>query len=103
MNTERMINELRHAASNLDRDPLLVERERTHGDFTRTAMLSQQFKRMFRQELQGLTSLDPRQAEALDMIAVKLARILSGDVMARDHWDDLAGYSKLGSEACERK
>ena len=39
------------------------------------------------------------------MIALKLSRILSGQSNFKDHWDDIAGYAKLGSEACteERK
>jgi len=38
---------------------------------------------------------------ALHMIYVKIARILSGQASHRDHWDDIAGYAKLGSEACD--
>jgi hypothetical protein len=41
------------------------------------------------------------QIEALDMIALKLSRILSGQANFKDHWDDIAGYAKLGAEACE--
>jgi hypothetical protein len=52
---------------------LLVARESTHGDFVVTSV----------------------QHEALDGIAVKLARILSGDPYHRDHWLDLAGYIDL--------
>jgi hypothetical protein len=35
------------------------------------------------------------QREALDQIAVKLARILSGDPTCADDWRDLAGYAWL--------
>jgi len=41
-------------------------------------------------------SLSDEQAEALEMIAVKIARILSGDPEYPDHWDDVIGYAKLG-------
>ena len=34
------------------------------------------------------------------MIALKLSRILSGQSNFKDHWDDIAGYAKLASEAC---
>jgi hypothetical protein len=42
---------------------------------------------------------DKRQREALDYIAGKLARILSGQPGYADHWDDIAGYAKL---ACHK-
>ena len=35
------------------------------------------------------------------MIALKLSRILSGQANFKDHWDDISGYAKLASEACE--
>jgi hypothetical protein len=35
------------------------------------------------------------QAESLEMIAVKLARILCGDPEYLDHWADVVGYAKL--------
>lgn len=87
-------------AQNFDRDPLLQEREKTHGDYRRVAHLAQQLKMLFRKNAQGKDVLDPRQAESLDMIAVKLARILCGNHNEPDHWADLAGYAKLAEEAC---
>lgn len=41
-------------------------------------------------------SLLPFQREALDLIATKISRILTGDPFAPDHWDDIAGYAHLG-------
>ena len=38
----------------------------------------------------------PEQQEALDAIAVKMARICCGDQNYPDHWDDIAGYALLG-------
>lgn len=81
------------------RDPLLVEREKTHGDFRITAQVAQQLKASFKTiHYQGLSA--PHK-EALDMIATKLARILSGNPNEKDHWLDLAGYAKLGMEYCD--
>jgi len=77
------------------RDPLLRERQQTHGDFGVTAGISQALKR----ELAGAELSDVHR-ECLEMIAVKIARILAGHAKHRDHWDDIAGYAKLGSEAC---
>jgi hypothetical protein len=43
----------------------------------------------------GWSRLDHSQAEALDMIAHKIGRILAGDPNHADHWDDIAGYARL--------
>lgn len=83
-----------------DRDVLLVEREKTHGDFRVNAMISQQLKGVF--IVAGYKDLDLAQREALDMIALKLSRILSGQANFKDHWDDIAGYAKLAAEACTK-
>jgi hypothetical protein len=39
--------------------------------------------------------LDDIQREALQMIASKIARILSGNHAEIDHWKDIAGYANL--------
>jgi len=79
---------------------MLEQREKTHGAFIDVSTLAQRFKNDLRM---GRTydQLDPRQAEALDLLATKMARIVNGDASHKDHWDDLEGYSKLGGEACE--
>lgn len=83
------------------RDPLLTERQKTHGSFETNAKISQALK-----DLMGVyvgNGLCPVHREALDMIALKLSRILSGQANFKDHWDDIAGYAKLASEACDTK
>lgn len=80
------------------RDPLLQEREKTHGLFEQNAQISQQLKAIFEA---GSHNRPHVQNEALDMIALKLSRIMSGQGGFKDHWDDIAGYAKLGSEACD--
>lgn len=84
-----------------DRDPLLIERQKTHGSFEKNAQYSQTIKAVFREA--GYHAFDNRQVEALDMIALKLSRILSGQEKFKDHWNDGAGYFNLGAEACEAK
>ena len=84
------------------RDPLLVEREKTHGSFERNAEVSQKLKAIFYfYHDNEKEKLRPIHREALDMIALKLSRILSGQANYKDHWDDIAGYAKLASEACQ--
>jgi hypothetical protein len=86
------------------RDPLLVEREKTHGSFKANADLSQAIKKIMHDpfgETRHPYVLSTVHLEALDMIALKLSRILSGQANFKDHWDDIAGYAKLASEACD--
>ena len=85
---------------NAERDPLLVTRQSTHGSFEHNARISQQFKAIMQRPFNHYVMSDVHR-EALDMIALKLSRILSGQADFRDHWDDLAGYAKLASEACK--
>ena len=88
-----------------DRDPLLTERQKTHGSFEHNARLSQVLKSVIQGRYDGMEhsykDLCPVHREALDMIALKLSRILSGQANFKDHWDDIAGYAKLASEACD--
>lgn len=84
-----------------ERDPLLVERGKTHGSFTMNAQFSQSLKAIMQSDTAGYATMDPAHREALDMIALKLSRILSGQPGFKDHWDDIAGYAKLASEACK--
>jgi hypothetical protein len=83
------------------RDPLLVARQRTHGDFRSNAEISQRIKKIFRD---NTVTVSPGTSnvhlEALDIIALKLSRILSGQADYADHWRDVAGYAKLAEEAC---
>jgi hypothetical protein len=81
------------------RDTLLVTREATHGKFSDTARIAQELKSVI-VTAPGYTKLNNAQREVLDMLATKIGRILSGNPLESDHWDDIAGYGKLGSEAC---
>ena len=86
----------------MERPAILQEREKTHGSFRMTATTAQELKVHFRTLSNfSFSKLPARQREALDMFATKIARILSGDHSARDHWDDIAGYAQLGAEACQ--
>jgi hypothetical protein len=81
------------------RDPLLVERQSTHGDFVLNATISQKIKEAI--AWGDVKGMRPVHREALDMIALKISRICSGQADYKDHWDDLTGYAKLGSEAAK--
>jgi hypothetical protein len=83
-------------------EEVLVERNKTHGDFAMNAHFSQEFKRLF-QSAPCWVNLSPSHRESLDMIALKLSRILSGQANYRDHWVDICGYSKLAENACDKQ
>lgn len=83
----------------MKRPAILVERETTHGNFAKNAQVSQDIKTILRTA--GYLSLDPVQIEALDMIALKISRIVSGKATVKDHWDDVAGYANIAGEVCE--
>lgn len=73
---------------------ILNEREKTHGSYASTAAMSQMFKDCMKNSQNWLT-MDDTQREALDLIATKIARILSGNPREIDHWVDVAGYANL--------
>lgn len=73
---------------------ILDEREKTHGDYYRVAMMAQELKDVMRRGKNWKT-LDDTQREALEMIASKIGRILSGNPHEIDHWRDIAGYAAL--------
>ncbi len=58
------------------------------------AAICQQLKEvMFREP--GWARLLPDQRQALEMIQVKVARILNGDPNWEDSWQDISGYATL--------
>jgi hypothetical protein len=81
------------------REPLLVERQTTHGSFEDNANLSQALKSIIR-ATPGWNQLSNIEREAMDMIALKFSRILSGKSMQKQHWEDVVGYAKLVEEKC---
>lgn len=80
---------------------LLSERGTTHGSFTDNARNGQMLREAFRSSPRW-AEMPPEHREALDHIAGKLSRILSGQSRFRDHWADIAGYATLAIEACDR-
>lgn len=72
----------------------LAEREKTHGDFKAQARTAQKLKGVMHQSENWL-ELSAWQQIALDMIAVKISRVLHGDPNHHDSWHDISGYSTL--------
>ena len=78
---------------------IIDEREKTHGNYAQQAALTQELKSRIRAECR---SLSPQQQEALEMICVKISRIVCGNPNEPDHWRDISGYSQLVLRALEK-
>lgn len=73
---------------------ILEERGEDYGDFTQQWSLSQRLKSSIRQHLID-KSMDFVSREAIDMIMLKVSRLVVGDEGKLDTWDDIIGYATL--------
>jgi hypothetical protein len=84
----------------------LIERGKRYGDFTDHAVICQGIKAAMRATGNGTcptnwADLTDVQKQALEVIADKIARILSGDPEYKDNWHDIQGYAKLAEDRCK--
>ena len=77
----------------------LAQRGSRYGDFTDHAQVCQNLKHVYLQTSKmpgrGWDHLTVVQKQALEVIADKIARILTGDPNYDDNWHDIQGYAKL--------
>jgi predicted S18 family serine protease len=77
----------------------LTERGEKYGPFIGHAEISRALKNVihyYTVERKGsFQNIDADMAEALEMIAHKIARIINGDHNYADSWVDIAGYARL--------
>lgn len=78
-------------------DTVLDERGRTHGNFREQFSMSRSLKSVF-MTMTAQQNMTPVQLEVLDMFAVKISRIATGDNMEPDHWLDISGYARKAYE-----
>jgi len=83
-------------------DNVLADRQTTHGNYADTSRTAQHLRQAMR-EGNNWAILTDMQRESLDMIAMKIARVLSGDPSHADHWDDITGYARLVSKTLHAK
>lgn len=81
-------------------EALLTTRGKTHGDFKDNAYNGQYLREFWRRSPHWQT-MPLVQREALDMLACKLSRILSGQSTFEDHWADIEGYARLARDGCK--
>ena len=75
-------------------DKILEERGNRYGEFADHAAICQDLKKVM-SNAPKWKYLNPAQAQALEVIADKIARILNGDPDYDDNWIDIIGYSQL--------
>lgn len=90
------LNEQQPATTHVD--PTTV-RGQTHGNFINNADIALTLRSVMR-SANNWQRLSRSQQLALEEIALKIARITTGDPKFRDSWLDLVGYSKLGMMDC---
>lgn len=74
---------------------VLDQREKLYGRFPTVAAVSQEISESM-QIADGWNRLPPYQREALELIANKIARIVSsGNATYEDSWVDISGYAEL--------
>lgn len=76
---------------------VLQERSTTHGDFEHGAVISQRLKHALSAGT-NWEAMDVVQREALEAVAGKLARIVTGDSSFLDHYRDIIGYTQLAMD-----
>ena len=76
-------------------DATLAARGKRYGDFSVHASICQNLKSVIVNTDNYQNRLNSVQRQALDVIADKIARILSGDPNYEDNWHDIQGYAKL--------
>jgi len=76
-------------------DQTLQERGKRYGDFSIHASICQNLKSVMTNTHNYQNRLSMAQRQALDVIADKIARILTGDPDYADNWHDIQGYAKL--------
>lgn len=80
-------------------EKILDKRAEQYGTFVRNANIAIKLKQVIHNAMvRENTQLYPDQLQALDMIATKIGRILTGNPSHLDSWMDIAGYATLVSD-----
>lgn len=83
-------------------DATLIVRDQTHGAYHDVASLYCGLKGTISDFVRKEGKLIPTDVEmSLDMILVKIARIVAGNPLFHDHWHDIEGYARLISREIE--
>ena len=78
----------------MNTNEILNERENTHGKYSNVAMTSQALKHVIQQGAK-FNQLTPAELESLELICMKISRIVNGNPHLVMHWEDISGYATL--------
>lgn len=78
----------------MNTDELLVERGKTHGEYSEHAQVTQAIMRAITAGRRW-EELADEVKESLHMIAHKMGRVVTGNPYIKDHFTDIAGYARL--------
>jgi len=85
-------------------DTVLDEREEQYGSYMQSADTAIKIKSAMHNAIaRNDLHLYPDQLMSLDMIAVKISRIVNGNPSHRDSWLDIAGYAMLVADRLQGK
>jgi len=84
-----------------DINSILEERGSRYGDFGSQALISQNIKAAMRHS-PNWQKLPADMKESLEMVALKIGRILNGNPTYADSWVDIVGYTQLVVDRLER-
>lgn len=83
-------------------DAILDDRGSRYGNYLEQTRITNALLRVIDGSLRDRgKSLQPDQADCLNMIAVKISRIINGDPDYADNWRDIAGYATLVADRLE--
>ena len=80
---------------------IIEERGSSYGDFGSQALISQNIKAAMRHS-PNWKKLPADMKESLEMVALKIGRILNGNPTYADSWVDIVGYAQLVVDRLER-
>lgn len=82
-------------------DQILEERGSSYGNFGSQALISQNIKAAMRHS-PNWQKLPADMKESLEMVALKIGRILNGNPSYIDSWTDVVGYAQLVVDRLEK-
>jgi hypothetical protein len=80
----------------------LKERGTRYGNYLEQTKISASLQDVMH-KARDFSEMDEDQQDALEMIAVKISRILNGDPWYTDNWRDIAGYATLVADRLEKE
>jgi len=86
----------------MDTNEVLEERGKRYGNYLKQTTISRRLKNVI-SDYSPVEPLVSDQQDALDMICVKISRILNGEPDYADNWRDIAGYASLVADRLDGK